>query len=484
MQRWLSAAVLRVLAVSRRAGRRTIAAVDRIWNAIGSRVSSRHLVGDAALALVIVGYLAVNVARTSLDAGIQKIHPIRVAGVSTNSLHSGEDAVNRAFDIWARGYARLSDLVAYDPVVLARAQTVLELVLVPLTFLVGYGAIKALRGHLKRRDGDPAGGTRGAVRALLGIGALAVLASVLLGAFNQIVELIILAERGSIGPLESALLVTGFVRTWLLPLALVAIVVGIVEVERAKPPDERLRWWRGTGTTYRILFVVVLLHAVLLLLSTPGAQSEDALRLWLQSPRLAVMGVGFTSILAVALATISIRIGTHGNPQRVLLDRVGTRRLVAVGVILLVAGLVARAFDQGWNAGAIGAGLIVLVVAALSLPLAPSTGPLPGSSSIPDPGALAKPSEDAMQLVPALLALAPLTVLTVALVRSSIPSIIDSQSSGWLIAHAAAAGVLAVIAFCLAPRRRGGHSPPLRARGVRAARCSSPSRPSSPWSAS
>ena len=452
--------------VIRRRSNDLVDAIDGLWDRVGARLRTRPLTCDALLAGSIVTYFAVNVARTSLDAGIAKIHPAGVSGVSTNSLHDGRGAIRHAFEVWAGGYDRLGTLLGHRPVTLAIAQTALELALVPLSFLVFYGIVKSVRERVSAAS---------PIHTLLRVSTLGVIAYVVLGLLNQLAELAILLRQRTIPTLDGALHLSGHVRTWLLPLFMIPLVVGLIQLERQRAPEHRFAWWRGTGTTYRVLIFVTVLHAALLLFSIPGAQSEDALRLWLRSPSIALAGLGATSLLSLSLATIAMRLGTDANPRRVLLGRPGTQRLAVLGAVLLLIGGVARLgplalHRQPWGTGVMSVGILTLVVALLSLPLTPrgtpwmapaandrSDGPTPadpiGTSDGggPTPAtAIVQPSHRAKHLVPAVLALAPLTTVALSLIRASLPSIMGRNSSGWLIVYSVAAQLLAVVGFCLA----------------------------------
>jgi hypothetical protein len=447
---------------------RLIAWVDRIWDQAGARVTRRRRTGEAALAAVIVLYLAVNTARTSLDQGIAKIHAIGVSGVSTNSLHGGTRAERTAFTTWEDGYTRLKSLLGHHPVTLAQWQTLLELLLVPLSFLVWYGVNKALRKRIARRDDA----LRRPILIVLGGAAIGVIGYTVLGVLDQLAELAILRHGGPIAGVDQVLRVSGGVRTLLLPLFLIPVGIGLIQLERDHRSDPgRVRWWRGAPATYRVLIVVAALHSVILLVSIPGQQTQDALRLWLATPALALVGLVSTSLLSLALATIALRLGTDAEPKRVVLERHGTVRMVVVGALLALFGALARigpgpVHRQPWGAGVLAAGGLVLVVGLLSLPLAPATAQVPpptvdapqgddqpvtgvgaGSGAGTD---LAKPGERVMKAAPAVLALVPLTALTIVLVRAAVPSIMDKATSGWLVLYAVAAAALAVLGFCLA----------------------------------
>ena len=211
---------------------------------------------------------------------------------------------------------------------------------------------------------------------------------VVLGLFNQLAELAILANGDSGGPFPAVLALTGPVRGLLLPLFLVPVAVALLQMHRDRtsgtgPPPEPV--WRGAPTAYRVLFVVVILHAVLVLVSIPGEQSADALRLWLTNPLLGVTGLVFTALFCVALAAIALRIGTDANPKRVVLARAGTARLIGIGFALGVVGGVARyGFDQAWGAGVLAAGILVLLAGLLSFPLAPAAAGDPPTTATTD----------------------------------------------------------------------------------------------------
>ena len=451
----------RVLTVLKRIARGSVAWVDERWDRGGARLADRQILRDAGLAAVAVLYLAIDTARTALDAGIKKIHAEGVTGVSTNSLHNGTTAVKKAFETWNLGWERLRIWLRFQPVPLARVQTILELLLVPFAFLVFYGIVKALRGRV----------TDQRIATLLGYAALGVILNALLGVINQVLELIILGGSGSPGWLGSVLHVSGRARVSLRLLIFVPVVVGVLSLLRpvvdgsageggadSTQARRRLRLWRGTGTTYRVLIVAVVLHAVLMLVGTPGAQSQDALRLWVQTPGLGVLGLALTAVLSLALAAIALRLGTDANPKREVLERQGTRRLAIVGAVLIVVGAAARTSllrQQAWGAGAVAAGVLVLVIAGLSWPLVSRTATIDPSVVPPPPEALpgadiTVPDERHKRVVPAILAAAPLTTVGVALVRASVPSIIDSNSSGRLVLWTIPAFGLAVVGFVLA----------------------------------
>ncbi|HET9542591.1 MAG TPA: hypothetical protein VFP02_05900 [Acidimicrobiales bacterium] len=448
----LTAFVARLPGIVPRVISGAVARTDKAWDGIGARLPTRGLPGEALLVAVVVGYAMVNVARSTLDTGIQKIHAVGVSGVSANSLHDGRDAIDTAFMTWNDGDERLSALVRFHPVTLARAQTVLELLLVPLTLVLFYGLLKWLRGRVGTGPRSPA---RAAVLTLLEVAAIGVLGYVVLGLFNQLAELAILANGDSGGPFPAVLALTGPVRGLLLPLFLVPVAVALLQMHRDRtsgtgPPPEPV--WRGAPTAYRVLFVVVILHAVLVLASIPGEQTADALRLWLTNPLLGVTGLVFTALFCVALAAIALRIGTDANPKRVVLARAGTARLIGIGFALAAVGGVARyGFDQAWGAGVLAAGILVLLAGLLSFPLAPAAaGDPPTTATTAASLEVVEPVTSVKRLVPALLVVAPFTVLAVSLVRAAIPTILDESSSGWLAGIAVITGACAVIGWCFA----------------------------------
>ena len=453
--------LVRILTALRRTASASVAWVDKQWDSCGARLSTRQIIRDAAWAAVAVLYLAIDAARTALDAGIKKIHAEGVAGVTTNSLHNGSPAITKAFKTWKLGWERLQTWLRFQPLPLARAQTVLELILVPFAFLVFFGVVRSVR----RRVTDER------IATLLGYAALGVMLNAVLGVLNQALELVILGGSGSPGWLGSLLHVSGLVRVNLRVLIVVPVVIGVLSLLRpgvegsggddganSKAAHERLRLWRGTGTTYRVLIVAVILHAVLMMVGTPGAQSQDALRLWTQTPTLAVLGLMLTSVLSLSLATIALRLGTDAKPKREVLEKTGTRRLAMVGAALIVVGAVARTSllrHQAWGAGALAVGALVFVICLLSWPLvSPSATVVPNAPPQPAkalPGAdITVPDERHKRVVPAILAAAPLTTLGVTLIRASVPSIIDANSSGRLVLWAIPAFGLAVVGFVLA----------------------------------
>ena len=448
----LAAFVARLPGIVSRVISGAVARTDKAWDGIGARLPSRGLPGEALLVAVVVGYAMVNVARSTLDKGIQKIHAVGVSGVSANSIHDGRDAIDTAFMTWNDGDERLRALVRFHPVTLARAQTVLELLLVPLTLVLFYGLLKWLRGRVGT---GPRSAARAAVLTLLEVAAIGVLGYVVLGLFNQLAELAILANGDSGGPFPAVLALTGLVRGLLLPLFLVPVAVALLQMHRDRtsgtgPPPEPV--WRGAPTAYRVLFVVVILHALLVLASIPGEQSADALRLWLTNPLLGVTGLVFTALFCVALAAIALRIGTDANPKRVVLARAGTAKLIGIGFVLAAVGGVARyGFGQAWGAGVLAAGILVLLAGLLSFPLAPAAAGDPPTTATTEASLeVVEPVTSVKRLVPALLVVAPFTVLAVSLVRAAIPTILDESSSGWLAGVAVIAGACAVIGWGLA----------------------------------
>jgi hypothetical protein len=434
-------------------GRRALQPLDGSWDRASERFADHVVLREAALAATIVLYLWLNTARTTLDHGIAKIHDAGVAGVSTNSLHGGPKAVDTAFATWRAGFTRLHTLLGHHPVRLAEIQTVLDLALVPLSFVVWYGICRAIRRRIVAAGDDT---VRRPILTVLDLAAWGIIGYTLLGLFDQMAELAILVHGRSIGVLASTLHVTGKVRALLLPLFLVPLVVGLVQIHRdnrADPARAGGHWWRGTTTTYRVLLVAAALHALLSLVSVPGQQMQDALRLWLATPRLAVAGLLFTSVLSTTLAAIALRLGTDAAPRRAVLTRAATVRMLAVGAALTVLGVGARLPALGrqpWGAGVLAAGLLVVLVAALSLPLASRRPDRLAPTETSSVAAVAEPADSVKRLAPAVLALAPLTTLTLVLTRAAMPSIMDSQSSGWLLGYAAIAAALAVFGFCLA----------------------------------
>lgn len=441
MERWLRVARLLRWFGGRAdaAGRAVVDRVDRRWDRWANRWDERPVVRDVRGASVVVLFLLVNAARSAFDAGIAKIHPEGIDGVSTNSLHEGRAAITEAFAVWDEGYDRLRDLLSFTPVSLAVVQTLLELVLVPLAFAVLYGVVRWLR---RRTATIGAAG----LPTILRITALGVLGYTAIGAFDQLVELALLARWGWAMHLAGVLQLASAVRRLLLPLVLVACVLSLVRLltTRADPTVGGWRsWWRGTGTIYRVVLVVAVVHAALLTLSIPGAQSQDALRLWLARPHLALVGGIATALLSLTLASIALRLGTVVTPRRSLMSRRATLQLLGIGAGLAALGAVGRWGPFGrhsWNAGILAAGLLLSAVALLSLPLPSGTV----DNDVHAPGATAE------WVVPATLAFAPPAVLGLALVRAAVPSTMDDGTSSWLFLYAAVAAAIGVLGWCLA----------------------------------
>ena len=72
----LTAFVARLPGIVPRVISAAVARTDKAWDGIGARLPTRGLPGEALLVAVVVGYAMVNVARSTLDKGIQKIHAV------------------------------------------------------------------------------------------------------------------------------------------------------------------------------------------------------------------------------------------------------------------------------------------------------------------------------------------------------------------------------------------------------------------------
>ncbi|MFN0029773.1 MAG: hypothetical protein ACKV2O_21675 [Acidimicrobiales bacterium] len=428
--------------------------VDAAWDRVAGRVGAGPVRRDVLLATFLILTPALNGARSTLDQGIRKIHPAGADGVSVNSLHNGADSIRKAFDTWERGHALLGTSLSRTPISLAILQTVLELALVFPSFVLLHSAGLALRRRVQKQS----------VRTVLDVAALGVVAYAALGILNQIAELVVLLGQTSAAPLAFGLRIAGPLRSIMLLLVLVPLALGAVELGRSRwagaaengtaPEDgygrraERVRStagrWLATPTSYRVLLLVVGLHATLFLVGIPASQTADALRLWSQRPTLLAWSLLGTAMLSTALATMALRIGTHANPCRAVLGLYETVLLLAGSLTLIALGLLTGWGPVGghpWHAFLLAAGLLGFAVAALSLP---HTAP-----GRPSPRPLQAPSHRATNWLPGLLALAPPVVLTVALTRALVPSYLDARPVGWLIVGVVLVGMFGVSAFAV-----------------------------------
>lgn len=429
----------RIIGAVRRGVAAPLAAIDGFirraddWFDAGPwwRRSLRDL-GAVGAVVVLLGAL---VARTALDAGIAKIHAVGTDGTSTNSLHDGTAAIERAFQVWGEGDVRLREVLRYGGTGLAAAQTICELIAALLAMIVGYRLLAVLRRRLDTGD-------RTSANVVVEIASGGVLLYGVLGVVNQALELWILARHGPLpGPLDGVLFVSARLRSAMVPLMAVAIVVGLVEIDRrdrrAQPP--RHQWWRGIVMTYRVLIVIVVGDAALLLFSIPGAQTQDALRLWPERWSLPLFGLVTTAALSVSLGLMAVRIGTSSVVARRVMTRRQTVALLVLGLSTIAAGAVATAVGHTWSAAAYGAGSVAVVIALLSLPLIPAEQPVAER--------FLEPTDVAREVVPAVLATVPPIALALVLIRALVPSVMDDDSSLGLAPYAVAALVLAVVTY-------------------------------------
>lgn len=379
------------------------------------------------VAAVVVAAAAVHTARAALDEAVRKVHPIGVDGRGVNSLHDGNDAIRETFSIWAEGYARLRPFMSRPPTSYATAQTWLELVLVVLTSTL----LCVARRALARRKADDRG------RLLLRIVALGTATYLVLGLYNQIVELVVLARHAPVGFASSLLGASGAFRFGVFVLTLAGLAVTAIHVTGARRAAVGV-----VLRSYRVMLLVVVAHAALLLFSIPAEQSEDALRLWTQSAQLLVLGVGATMLLGVTLGFFAIQLGKHGHPNSTTFGFGASVRAIVGGAVI---GLIGWALGGGHplGPGLMAVGAITVVVFALSIPVLRTR-----SSMRPSP--VASPGGQAKALVPAVVAAAPMLVLMVTLLRAAVPLLVERGRGSSLIWTSVVAGALAVAMFVVA----------------------------------
>lgn len=377
-----------------------------------------------------VAAAAVHTMRAALDAAVIKVHPIGVDGRSVNALHDGNDAIRGTLALWADGYARLRPFMSRPATTYATVQTWLELVLVVFTTVLMCACRRALAK--RKRDG----------RGLLVLRAVAYgsLVYLVLGVYNQVIELIVLGRGAPVGFASAILATTGWARQVVLVLAVSGLAVTAAHVVRHDRAG-----WTSVGVVlraYRVMILIAGVHAALLLASIPGEQSEDALRLWNQSGQLLLVGSLSTLALGVTLGYFAVQLGKHGRPNSHTFGIGGTVAGCAIGAVLVGLGF-AFGRDHPLGPGLIAIGAVVFVVFALSFGVL-RTGRETAARGVDAPGRAAK------ELMPAVLAATPVVVLMVALLRSSVPLVVERGSDGGLIGTAVAAGVVAVAVFVAA----------------------------------
>jgi hypothetical protein len=423
---------------------RLIGAVDRGWDRIVGVADAsgalrqtfqwrRHAIAAAAIA----GYAWFDAARRALDQSLRAVHPHDLPGYGANVLHGGQAAANRALDAWRRGSIEFDEFLLWDGRHIAAMHTIVELLLVPFSTVVLYGVLRYLRRQVD--EAGPAMGRPKPYRAVLRLATLAVVVYFLLGVYDQVVELVIIARDHAGGFTSTTLWFGSLVRRLSLAATLLPIVVVALALGRAVwHPVDRLR---TAGSAYRVLVALAVVHFALLELSVPAEQSRDAIRLWGQSPSLAVWGIVATSCFSLALAVIGLRLSTLRRPGGRILSPRGTWALVMIGGALVLAGVALHTWAS-WGNGVTALGLILIAVGVLSLPI------LAVDASAVRP--VGEPSPQVRLMIPALLAMAPLVALSRAIVAAGTPDRIAGSRSPWLLVTSLLVAVLAVVGYLLA----------------------------------
>jgi hypothetical protein len=407
---------------------RVVARVDQYWDRVVGRISRAGLGRHIAIGVIVVSFVALETARRSLDQAVAKVHPNGMSGVSANVLHDGKEAAQHALELWEAADTDLQGFVRAPARNVALYQTIAELLLVPFAFVVYYGLTRWLRSRATREE-QPA-----QHRALL-LSSAAVPLYAGLGALNQLAEITMIATNSTgwvATPLRYSSLVRGPSR-WLILIPVAAVLA---------PQWRRpFRWFRNAGSAYRVLLSVALVHLLLLTVSTPAEQARDALRLWPDRPALGIWGLGATSMFSAMLGAIALRLTSTARVPGNVLDGRGTWRLLVVGAGIVVAGVVVN--KRGWGHGVTALGIVIVGVAALSLPvLALRDRDRPASES--------SAADTVRLIVPAMLAMSPLLALTHALVKTAVPAFIDNNRATGIVISSIACAVLAVVAYAIA----------------------------------
>ena len=404
-------------------------------------------------ALGIVGYAGLDAARSSLDAALSKVHPAESQGYSANDLHGGRSTANLALSAWEEGSRQFDRFLLWSGRSLAIVDTVIELALIPFSAVLLYSIVRFLRNELQRAGDameaeDQSSTPRRAARwriaphqAVLRICTLAVVVYLILGLFNQAMELVILV-RGKADVVTAVPLQVGhYVRRGALLLTLFpAAITAMMLARNHWHPIARIR---EAGSAYRILGLLAGLHFVLLLTSVPAEQGRDAIRLWPERGWLAVWGVLATAAFSLALAALALRLSTLRHPGGEILGMVGTLRLAGAGVVIGLAGLALHQWAS-WGNGVTALGIVLIVVAVLSVPILSAVGDhMPGRRRD-------EPSAQAQVVVPAVLAMAPLLALAIATIEAGTPELITSTSAWWLVLIAVIVSALAIFAYVAA----------------------------------
>jgi hypothetical protein len=403
---------------------------DRIWQGVSGR--GRHW----WFAIGVVLALTLQVGRRSLDEALLDLHPPNEKAYSANQLHEGVDAAAQALTSWDRGSVEFEDFLRIDGRAIGKYHALVEVVLVPVMFLLLYAAGRWLRSQLERNaDADPSGEGFSVVRYLLHLSlVIALPLYLLLGLLNQGLEYSLLSRT----PLATAaapadpsdgvarvLEVSSWVRIVSLVLVLVPIFIALFHLSRSVwHPVQAIR---DQGAAFRVVLFVVIAYAAAMLLGTPAEQGRDAIRFWRNQPWQAGFAYAAVAWFAVTVAAIGLRL--RARPIEA-----GSRgQAMTTAVLWCLAG--ASVFLAGWIGeegwGRLGGlqvlGAILFVVGLLSLPIAiwgtrrPRAGgpppnpalapPAPAAAYDQPPGQVVQPGASQVpQLVPAL-APAPLTAI-------------------------------------------------------------------------
>jgi hypothetical protein len=365
------------------------------------------------------------------------VHPHDLPGYGANALHDGATAANRALDAWRRGSIEFDQFLLWDGRHIAVVHTVIELLLVPFSTVVLYGVLR----HLRRQVDESARalGRPAPYQAVLRLATLAVVAYFALGIYDQLVEIVIIARDRAEGFTSSTLFLGSLIRRIALAATLLPMVVVALALSRSVwHPLER---FRTAGSAYRVLVVLAVVHFALLELSVPAEQSRDAIRLWSQSPSLAVWGIVATSCFSLALAVIGLRLSTLRQPRGHIMSKRCTWGLVMVGGGFVLVGLALHELAS-WGNGITALGLILVAVGTLSLPILAVDGAAVRPAT--------RASAQVRLMIPALLAMAPLIALSRATVAAGTPDRIAGTKSWWLLVTSIVVALLAIVGYLLA----------------------------------
>ncbi|MEZ5259240.1 MAG: hypothetical protein R2705_20870 [Ilumatobacteraceae bacterium] len=350
----------------------------------------------------------------------------------------------RGLSTWAVGSEHFADLLRWTGRRVATVQTLLELLLVPISSvlllaLVRYASTRAPRLR------------RSAMHlAVLRVCVAGTLVYFACGVLNQLLELAMLARSSPLGPVAEIARLSSLLRRVALYGVLFAVANTVLSLTFGV--WHPLRRFREVGSAYRIVIAIVVAHFALLQLSIPGEQSRDAIRLWPESASLAVWGIAATCLLSFAVAVLARRLSRLDSdaPARQhvgVLGGTGTVAMSIVGMACVIAGLALRS-RTGTGGGIVALGVLVTVVALASVPLLS----IDRSVASPADSTVVRPKERTRALVPALASMAPLVALEVAIVQAGLSDLVAGTTARSLVPLSVLVAGLAVVDY-LAARR-------------------------------